>query len=431
MRKRILVISWFFPPVNSSEGLVTYKLLNNSKLQYDVYTQNSNNSWAYKMSDDIKINDNINRIYSDANSLDNFKLSAINFFEKNKDNYDIIMTRSMPEVDHEIGLEIKNIKKDIIWIASFGDPIAYNPFTIKSLNLKNPYSINNRYERSMGFREIFSPKRILRSLLFNHRSKKVKEQFINKNVELQRNILNNCDYVIYNSVNQKDYMLSFYKNKDELDKKTIILPHSFDSKLYHNFNNKNNKIVFTYIGHLDKIRTPFLLFHAIKELNELYPNLSDLVEFNFYGNLSDQDKLYLINNYLLDIVHIKRNVTYLESLDIMSKSDWLLHIDANISDILSSNMFFAAKLADYLGARKKIMSITMLDGVSADILRKNDALVMSHSKEEIKNYLYLIIFEKFNVVMNDETFKEFDATYVASKFDELIEKVGKLNDNYK
>lgn len=423
MKKRILVISWFFPPINSSEGLVTYKLLNNSKLQYDVYTQNSNNSWAYKMSGDIKINNNINRIYSDTNSIDEFRLTALDFFEKNKDKYDIVMTRSMPEVDHEIGLEIKKIKSDIIWIASFGDPIAYNPFTIKSLNLKNPYSLDNRYERPMGFREIFSPKRFLKSKLYNHRIRKVKEQFIDKNIKFQKDILNTCDYVIYNSINQKDYMISSYENKEELDKKSIILPHSFDSKLYHNFDNKNDKIVFTYIGHLDAIRTPILLFHAIKELNELYPNLADLVEFNFYGNLSDQDKLYLINNYLLDIVHIKKNVTYLESLDIMSKSDWLLHVDANISDVVSSNIFFAAKLADYLGARKKIMGITMLDGISADILRKNNALVMSHSKDEIKNYLYLILFENFNIVMDDMAFKEFDAVNVAKSFDDFIQNI--------
>ena len=40
--KKILVISWFYPPINSSEGLVTYKLLRNSKLQYDVCMQESN-----------------------------------------------------------------------------------------------------------------------------------------------------------------------------------------------------------------------------------------------------------------------------------------------------------------------------------------------------------------------------------------------------
>ena len=37
--KKISVITWFYPPVNSSEGLVTYKLLNNSRYEYDVFTQ--------------------------------------------------------------------------------------------------------------------------------------------------------------------------------------------------------------------------------------------------------------------------------------------------------------------------------------------------------------------------------------------------------
>ena len=62
--KRILVISWFFPPINSSEGLVTYKLLNNSKLKYDVYTQKNNNLWSYINTEELKINKNINPIYS-------------------------------------------------------------------------------------------------------------------------------------------------------------------------------------------------------------------------------------------------------------------------------------------------------------------------------------------------------------------------------
>ena len=29
--KKIFVISWYYPPINSSEGLVTWKLLNRSE----------------------------------------------------------------------------------------------------------------------------------------------------------------------------------------------------------------------------------------------------------------------------------------------------------------------------------------------------------------------------------------------------------------
>ena len=45
--KRILVISWFYPPINSSEGLVTFKLLNNSRYEYDVYTQKGATDFSY------------------------------------------------------------------------------------------------------------------------------------------------------------------------------------------------------------------------------------------------------------------------------------------------------------------------------------------------------------------------------------------------
>ncbi|MFR8622331.1 hypothetical protein [[Ruminococcus] torques] len=49
------------------------------------------------------------------------------------------MTRSMPPESHEIGLKIKEIKPEIKWIASFGDPIANNPFVLKTI--KKDFSV--------------------------------------------------------------------------------------------------------------------------------------------------------------------------------------------------------------------------------------------------------------------------------------------------
>ena len=50
-----LVISWFYPPGNSSEGLVTYKLLKNSKYQYDVFTRGCQNDGVWdRYTDEIK-----------------------------------------------------------------------------------------------------------------------------------------------------------------------------------------------------------------------------------------------------------------------------------------------------------------------------------------------------------------------------------------
>ena len=422
--KKILVVSWFFPPINSSEGLVTYKLLNNSELSYDVYTQKNNNNWSYGKEDYLPLNKNINCIFSPANNLEEFKKEAILYYEKNKDKYDLIMTRAMPEESHMIGLEIKQISPNIKWIASFGDPIGNNPFTMKALKSVNPYSLKMRYERKMGIKEILSPKRMLKSSIYNSRHKKNYKSFIGTKNVLESEILNNCDYVICNSEEQKNYIIN--NNKGTKEEKFIILPHSYEESLYPKKSNKDNtKKVFTYIGHLDDIRTPKLFLEVINRLKEENENLSDIVSFEFYGNMSDTDKLYIINNDLFDVVKIKKPVGYQKSLEIMKNSDWLIHIDANLFDIIDKNIFFAAKLADYIGSEQKIIGLTMLDGASANILRENDALVLTYSKEEIYNYLYLILYKDFNINMNSKARKNYSAKNVAKNFDKFVKEIYK------
>ena len=66
LKNRILVISWFYPPVNSSEGLVTYKLLKASKYEYDVFTQRNNALWSYGNKDNLSECKNVKSIFAKA-----------------------------------------------------------------------------------------------------------------------------------------------------------------------------------------------------------------------------------------------------------------------------------------------------------------------------------------------------------------------------
>lgn len=427
MKKRILVYSWFFPPVNSSEGIVTYKLLNNSEYEYDVFTQSANKSWSYKKSEELKLNSNIHYIDSGTKLFDDFLKAGIEYYKNNSDKYDIVMTRVMAEVSHMIGLEIKKINPKITWIASFGDPIAYNPYHIKSMGYKNPYSLSQRYVRHMSIKEMLSLKRFLKSMLYKVRYKRSYKKNTKPNIILQEETLNNADYIIYNSSYQRDYMLSFYSNKEELDKKTLILPHSFDEKLFDkNIEKKNtNKINFSFVGHLDDIRTPHPLFAALNRLKEYDPDLCEKAEFNFYGNVSNEEKIYLIDNDLFDVVRLKKPVDYIESLRVMQRADWLVHIDANIADIVDKNLFFAAKIADYMGTKNKILGITMIDGISADILRNYNALVTEICAEEVFVYLYKIIYEGYTKEPNIKSIEKYNSKNVAKEFDKVIKSIRK------
>lgn len=416
--KKILVISWFYPPINSSEGLVTYKLLRNSKLQYDVCMQESNASWSYGKNEKLPEAVNVTRIPVAADDLEVWKEAAVEYFRKNKEKYDIVMTRSMPPESHMIGLKIKEIKPEIIWIASFGDPIANNPFVLKDMNTLSPYS--HKFRR-MGIRELISPKRILKNALWKKRTNDSLEPF-RREQKLEEDILRQCDYVILNNKYQEAYMLGSYD--ESIKSKALVLPHSYDSTLYPETTGEtkvNKKIRMVYIGHLNDIRTPHLLFEAVNQLKEMKPDLDDRLEIQLYGNMSDKEKVYLLDNELLDVVQIKKPVDYRTSLAIMKESDWLIHIDANLSGVLDENIFFAAKLADYIGAGKPIFGITMFDGAGADVIRDVNGLTVSYTADEIRNYLYLIVYKNYTIQMESEKNKEqYNAVNVAARFDEFV-----------
>lgn len=436
--KRVLVISWYFPPVNSSEGLVTWKLINHSKYSYDVYTQRKNNAWAYKQSE-LECGNNIKRIFSEEDDINRFSEAAYQYYLRHRDEYDVVMTRSMPEADHIAGLRIKAYNPSIKWIASFGDPVAQNPFTLQANRYYNAYSIRNA-----GRSKALSPKRILRSALYERR---YKNSFANNTVKklesLQRQILENADYVICNNKYEARFLLNVFNIRnanntfqaddkplkigeipeDSSVAKTCIIPHSFDASLYPEGVEHGDKISFTYVGHLDNIRSPRTIFEALLSMKEHDEALKDKVKFDFYGNVGDEDKLFLMNNELLDIVRIHKHVDYLESLRIMKNSDWLLHIDADISRVIDKNIFFAAKLADYIGTGNKIFGITMIEGAAKDILREYGGLTVEHSASEAANYLYKIIYEGYTVKINREAMVKYDARQVASQFDELLAKM--------
>lgn len=412
--KKILVISWFYPPINSSEGLVTYKLLKASNYEYTVFTQNSNDLWSYSKTDTLPQSNNVSVHFSKADTLESWQNEAVEFYRSHSNDFDIVMTRSMPPESHKVGLEIKQINPSIKWIASFGDPIANNPYTKIALSQPSPYS----YKNCRNLLGIISPKRLIRSVLFNRYLRKQKH-LLKKESKFQNSIIETANVMIMNSSYQKEYMLKDYP--ENITNKAVVLYHSFDETLYpKKTTSQPGKTKMVYVGHLDDIRSPKLFLEAVNELNEADPNLKDKLEISFYGHISDNDKLYVINNQLTDIVKVRKSVSYLDSLKIMTECDWLLQIDANISSAVEKNIFFAAKLADYIGTGNKIFGITMYNGISAEIMRNLKAVVASHSKEEIKNYLWLILYNDFESYVNMEYRNEFNSATVAEKFDKLI-----------
>ena len=415
--KKIFVISWYYPPINSSEGLVTWKLLNRSEYAYDVFTQNSVKAWSYGLNAKFESREEVKTIFAKSTTFDAWKEEAFRYFAEHHWEYDAVMTRSMPQESHEAGLLIKEAFPNVKWIASFGDPIKTNPYQHLNCTLYSPKSAQNLYNRDKGLRWKLDPKRIAFASywMVKHRGAVQHRKHL---AQIEDDTLRLADRIILNNRSQMRWMLG--ENKALL-KKAHLIRHTFEETLYPADEPKpRKKLRFVFIGHLDEIRSALPLFEGIRALKDEKKDLAKRAEFLFYGDMADSDALYLVKNDLTDVVRIRKPVPYLESLAIMRDADWVVHIDANISSVVDENIFFAAKIADYFGAGSNFLAITMPTGDVADVLRACGAKVLNFSANEIRQALYLMIYEGVTAKPDPKAIEEFSARYAAAKFDREV-----------
>ena len=417
--KKILVISWFYPPENSSEGLVTFKLINNSRFEYDVFTQSKNENWSYGMNMLFPNRENVHVFFGESRTLDKWKEEAFRFFEDHKKEYDCVMTRSMPPESHEVGLQIKKAYPDTRWIASFGDPIKNFPYQHIDGSLYSVYSMHNLINRDKGFRYMISPKRVLKDLWWNHKHEDM-VKYRKRLSTIEENTLAQADKVIFNNLSQQRHMVK----TEEIQKKAVIIRHSFDKQLYQDLTEQDQsqkkKIRFVFIGELNYMRSALPLLEAIKKLNDVTKDVAEKAEFLFYGKMPDRDLAFIMKNHLQDCIKYKDPISYAESLRVAVQADWLMHFDADIGKATDENIFFAGKIADYFGAGAPIIAVTMSSGDVADELRKAGMLVLSFSASEIQEYLYLIRYKGYHLKPERDYIQNYSAEQVAKVFDHMV-----------
>ena len=417
--KRILVISWFYPPINSSEAMLTAKLFKYSQYPYDIFTQGRSEAWSYGIGIGLPGCENQRRIEAKSCDLKPWTDEAVRYFAAHREEYDIVMTRSMPPECHLAGLRIKQRFPKVKWIASFGDPIRCNPYEILSGKLWSPYSIHNPLNRNRRLLFRLSPLRVARNMLWTARNgSAVARRLILSAWE--EDTLRCADRLIFNNASQQRYMAGL----SEFSAKSVIVPHGFDPALYPKLTPKtgNDKIRFVFLGQLNAIRTAQPLLQAVRALKDAMPDLPERAEFQFVGELPDADLAAILRLEIGDTVKVRKPVSYLQSLCEMADADWLLHIDGNIGAVSEENVFFAGKLADYFGAGKPILAITMAKGDAADCLSRAGAVVLGYSVNEIKQALFQIIYRAWRPQMDMDYLRSFSAQKAAAILDEQVVK---------
>ena len=413
---RIFVASWFFPPNTSAEGIVTYKLLKYSEHEYDVCCSKSK-YWSYENESNL-FADNIHTYPVETNNINEWVDQCVEIFKQvnARYHYNYFMTRSMPPESLLVGERIKKLVPSIKWIASFGDPIYRNPYELEVYINEDPYLKKLRLNNFF----INHPK------VFNYTlgNLPIKKFRLLKNLySMEAMAMKNASMIIVPSKSQLKYLMCMNQYK-RYSEKCFVVPHSYDPKMFEFTDNTiNDKTSITYIGYLDEKRMPIELFQALLRLKNEDNSTIDKLKIKFVGNIDYRLRDMLNAFFLGDVVEVEESVSYEESLRIMKQSDYLLHIDAHFDFLKDGSIFFASKIADYIGSGKKILALTDENSEAAAIINEVGGVVWERdSVEKIAHDLKTLLSGGWKKQENSD---QYSAKNVARYFDQILQEDGR------
>jgi len=169
-------------------------------------------------------------------------------------------------------------------------------------------------------------------------------------------------------------------------KKVVTIPNGFDKEDYLDNVLLTTKFTITYTGNIyPGKQDPSPLFRAIAQMKEEGELSSDNFEVRFFGAGTLTSLLPAIKHYHLErIVKIYGLVPFKESILRQKESTVLLLLGWN--DPREKGVY-TAKIFEYLGARRPILAIGLKGDVVDELLKETGAGVMISEADEIKTLL--------------------------------------------
>ena len=413
---RVFVASFFFPPTTTSASIGLFKLLSNSKNDYEVCAARSD--WCSYGTNAELTSENTTVFSIETDDKSEWVEFAVAKFREEypKKHYDCFLTRSMPPESVIVGERIHAEFPDVPWIAYFGDPISRIP------RMMNPF-VENNPELSPEDKKLIRTR--LKEPGFCEDLKGKFDENIDSLCECKRiemSALFGTSMLMTPTGEQAEFILCGMTKVPYR-----VIPHTFDPKLFEAAPAPNcpdsKKATLVYIGSTNSHRPMKPLISALNVLQKRNPALLDRLSVRLIGTFSDNPQSLVYNYQLHRVVSFEEPVDYLDSLRIMQEADWLVHIDgrSSVFKAWDGAIYMAGKLGDYLGTNKPILALTGLNTPASRIVQQAGGRVVSQSEtSELAFVLEQIARGSISVAIDDEYRKSFDAALVSEAFDEAL-----------
>ena len=307
-----------------------------------------------------------------------WKRNSVNFLKNylSENNIETIITTGPPHSIHLIGLELKR-KLNINWISDFRDPWV-------NLNYLNRFHL----------------------LPF------VKEY----HKKLRDKVINNSDAVIVTSKRLKDLY-------SEINSSIFQVTNGYD------YNKPviklDKKFSISHVGSLYNERNPEFLWDIIDELSENLQGFKEDLQINLIGNNNKKIKQNLSKRVFNDCVVFFDYVEHKKAIEFMCSSQVLLMLEVDDDE---SSYAIPGKLFDYLNSNRPIISIGPEQSEVREILSNTDSGKFFEYKDynSLKLYiekLYENYVNNLSSSNNNYNIDNYNRKNLTSKLVEVINKI--------
>lgn len=454
MKKNILYIAYFFPPLGGSGVQRTLKFIKYLPM-YDklpiVATVKEGHNFAYDEEMIKEVPDEV-KIYR-SNSGENLWLRKQ--IEGLNKALVVVKGKLKKKNDESINIEKDNsIKEEVSNSMTIKDKIfqylEYNYYVpdTKIRWYKNAVNdIVNRVLKENEIDLIFSTsypytdhligleikKRTNKPWVVDLRDPWVGNKFIydrynekrkDKEKALEKEVIKYADKVI----NVTENITNIYKERyPEYSEKFITITNGFDMSdiVYEKI--ESDKFIINYSGIVTDGQSPDIFLKAVEELIKKDTNFKNDLLINFTGTIIDKYKELFNNKYMKDNIKINGYASHSDVLKEMKKACINLII---LPDTEESKGVYTGKIFDYILSEKPILGIMPLGGVASELINSKEIGLAVDNKDldGMRNYIEKIYLEwKSGKDLNNNAISlcnEFNRKSLTKKlsdiFDELL-----------
>ena len=306
------------------------------------------------------------------------------------DGQPVIYTNSWPCYTVRPAVQIEKDHPNVLWIASFSDPINHSPYKYDEITYRS-YSL---------------PEKIAFNLY-------CKYYVVDQD---EADAFEHADILVFICQEQRDFMIQQYVTyfhnipEEEVRKKCVIVPLNYvpewnqlsikneeTSGKKNDTGSPSHPYVLAHFGRVYGLRLIAEFIHAVRLFHDAHPGVPFRIDQ--YGEFRKSDRNLIESLGLTDLFQIHEKVPYDECIERMKEADGVLLFDTILPDH-QIQPYLPSKILEYSLLKKQVLAVSTITSPAYRICKESDAIACTYDRYDIQKGLEELLIQKKPSVVN-------------------------------